>query len=435
MAGRSKEKLERLRGELAAINPACGAVPILTAELTDSKSLDKLMKQSDVIVSVAGPFWKLGLPLVRILSPHRTAAVASAEMHRTHACFVAGTACMPLRRRSERPARTQVEAAIRNGTHYCDIAGEVHFMRKTTATLHASAAAKNVKVVHSCGFDSVPSDLGTLLLVQHMKTKLGRACARVDLLVNDIKGAQSGGSLQSMFEQYLLPTEEVALCADPFCLNPPLAAGGTQREATADERDHYGLRYNSRLKRWTYPFQFAPINARVVRRSNGFLQYSPNFKCARSPYLVPCGGQAVQCKRATSRRGARVQIQRGARGRGAHRRDAGCHRAHVRAPLHHRGLPARLCDTDAAQTRRRPARGLPRAQPLEVHAARLDGGGSARQGQAVRGAPPSPACSLTHLAPPSQAQSASMALYRSRCLWHGVQCSRTFCALTATWWV
>ena len=173
-----------------------------------------------------------------------------------------------------------MEAAIRNGTHYCDIAGEVHFMRKTTATLHAAAAAKSVKVVHSCGFDSVPSDLGTLLLAQHMRQKLGRGCARVDLLVNDIKGAQSGGSLQSMFEQYLLPTEEVALCADPFCLNPPLPAGGTMREATADERDHYGFRYNSRLKRWTYPFQFAAINARVVRRSNGFLQYSPNFKCA-----------------------------------------------------------------------------------------------------------------------------------------------------------
>jgi short subunit dehydrogenase-like uncharacterized protein len=64
MAGRSQEKLERLRSQLSDINPACAAVPIITAELTDSKSLDKLAKQSDVIISVAGPFWKLGLPLV-----------------------------------------------------------------------------------------------------------------------------------------------------------------------------------------------------------------------------------------------------------------------------------------------------------------------------------------------------------------------------------
>lgn len=64
MAGRSQEKLERLRSQLADINPACAGVPIITADLTDSKSLDKLVKQSDVIISVAGPFWKLGLPLV-----------------------------------------------------------------------------------------------------------------------------------------------------------------------------------------------------------------------------------------------------------------------------------------------------------------------------------------------------------------------------------
>lgn len=174
----------------------------------------------------------------------------------------------------------QVEAAIRNGTHYCDIAGEVHFMRKTTSTLHAAAAAKSVKIVHSCGFDSVPSDLGTLMLVEHMQKKLQRSCARVDLLVSDIKGAQSGGSLESMFEQYMLPTEEIEMCDDPFCLNPPQVSA-TVRKATLEETDQFGMRYNKALQRWTYPFQFSPINSRVVRRSNGFLGYSPSFRCAR----------------------------------------------------------------------------------------------------------------------------------------------------------
>lgn len=60
----------------------------------------------------------------------------------------------------------QVEAALRNGTHYCDIAGEVHFLRKTVERLHAEAQAKKVKIVHSCGFDSVPSDLGAHMLVE-----------------------------------------------------------------------------------------------------------------------------------------------------------------------------------------------------------------------------------------------------------------------------
>lgn len=84
MAGRSKEKLERLRGELAAINPACAAVPILTAELTDSKSLDKLVKQSDVIVSVAGPFWKLGVPLVRNMHQHVKSFLAAHAQSADH---------------------------------------------------------------------------------------------------------------------------------------------------------------------------------------------------------------------------------------------------------------------------------------------------------------------------------------------------------------
>ena len=64
MAGRSTEKLEKLRSDLAEVDPAMMDVPILTADLNDNKSMDKLVKQSDVLISVAGPFWKLGMPLV-----------------------------------------------------------------------------------------------------------------------------------------------------------------------------------------------------------------------------------------------------------------------------------------------------------------------------------------------------------------------------------
>jgi short subunit dehydrogenase-like uncharacterized protein len=178
----------------------------------------------------------------------------------------------------------QVDAAVRNGTHYCDIAGEVHFMCKTLRSLHDTATNKNVKVVHSCGFDSTPSDLGTLLLVEHMAKKLQKQCARVDLLVNEIKGAQSGGSLQSMFEQFELPEDVLKECDHPFCLNPrpkgTEGQEGTLRAPTKEEKDQFGMRYNKALQRWTYPFQFSPINTRVVRRSAALLGYSPNFRCA-----------------------------------------------------------------------------------------------------------------------------------------------------------
>lgn len=179
----------------------------------------------------------------------------------------------------------QVEASLRQHTHYCDIAGETHFMRRTTSTLHDTAATRGVKIVHSCGFDSVPSDLGALMLVRHMKEVLHRPAARIVLMVNDMKGGQSGGSLRSMFEAYMLPEEEIAQCEDPFCLNPPPEPPAPGQEAaeprkpTQEETDQFGMRYNQHLNRWTYPFQFAPINARVVRRSAALLNYGPQFKC------------------------------------------------------------------------------------------------------------------------------------------------------------
>jgi short subunit dehydrogenase-like uncharacterized protein len=170
-------------------------------------------------------------------------------------------------------------------------------MRRTASTLHDAAVAKGVKIVHSCGFDSVPSDLGTRMLVDHMRAALGRPPGRVALLVNDIKGGQSGGSLASIFEQYLLPDEEVELCADPFCLNPPPKAGDPPpRKPTKEETDQFGMRYNQALNRWTYPFQFSAINSRVVRRSAAFLDYGPAFRCAAGPLKILgvrrllCGG-------------------------------------------------------------------------------------------------------------------------------------------------
>ena len=171
----------------------------------------------------------------------------------------------------------QVEAAIRNGTHYCDIAGEVHFIRKTATSLHGAAAAKNVKVVHACGFDSVPSDLGALLLVEHMRSKLQRAPHAISNLVQEAKGAQSGGSLESVLLQYMLPEDEMKGCEDPFCLNPQKSA---QRVPNRYEVDTFGMRYDRGLQCWKYPFQFAPINSRVVRRSAALLDYSDGFQCA-----------------------------------------------------------------------------------------------------------------------------------------------------------
>jgi hypothetical protein len=132
-----------------------------------------------------------------------------------------------------------------------------------------------------------------------MRTKLSRRPARMNLLVNDIKGAQSGGSLQSMFEQYMLPPDEMHACQDPFCLDSCTSTAGVTnaakqegtkegdtkadvpplRAANHEETDQFGVRYNKQLNKWTYPFQFSPINSRVVRRTCSLLGAPRSFKC------------------------------------------------------------------------------------------------------------------------------------------------------------
>ena len=113
-----------------------------------------------------------------------------------------------------------MEASLRNNTHYCDIAGEVHWMHKTIRKYHEQAKAKNVKIVHSCGFDSVPSDLGVFMLSRHMKSALNRSCGRIDLIVNEAKGGSSGGSIQSVFAQYGADESLIDACKDVYCLAP-----------------------------------------------------------------------------------------------------------------------------------------------------------------------------------------------------------------------
>ncbi|NJR41414.1 MAG: hypothetical protein HC767_00900 [Akkermansiaceae bacterium] len=155
-----------------------------------------------------------------------------------------------------------------------------------------------------------------------MREEFARKPSRINLMVNHMKGAQSGGSLITMFEQYMLPDDEMQLCEDPFCLDAvPTKDGkgaassssstggaGVQkqeagkdadpasgsirtpklREVTTEETDQFGVRYNKQLNKWTYPFQFSPINSRVVRRTCALLYGQPRlFKCV--PQQLCCG--------------------------------------------------------------------------------------------------------------------------------------------------
>jgi short subunit dehydrogenase-like uncharacterized protein len=220
LAGRSMRQLAGVREGLGA---AASAWPLLAADAADRRSLAALARAARVVVTTVGPYHARGLALVG-------------------ACAEAGT-------------------------DYADLAGEVLFIRDSIDCCHDVAAGAGARIVHGCGFDSIPSDLGVLLL--HQAAAAGGAGDLQDttLAVTGLRGGISGGMLASLMGQQ----DEVrasARCrrvvADPYALSPDRAA----EPDLGDERDLDWVRYDGQLGMWTGPFAMAGINTRVVRRSN-----------------------------------------------------------------------------------------------------------------------------------------------------------------------
>jgi short subunit dehydrogenase-like uncharacterized protein len=134
-------------------------------------------------------------------------------------------------------------------------------------THHAAAAASGARIVHCCGFDSIPSDLGVFFLSEALRAR-GRELARADAFLVDSKGGASGGTLASAFgvaeEMQRDPALRSSL-ANPYVLVP----GGSGLDRS-DMRAPY---YEPRLNAWTAPFVMAAVNGPIVRRSNALLDY------------------------------------------------------------------------------------------------------------------------------------------------------------------
>ncbi|KAL3137540.1 hypothetical protein ABBQ38_004823 [Trebouxia sp. C0009 RCD-2024] len=225
MAGRSREKLERERASLTNEFPAAKDAAILIGDADDLDSLQKIASQTKVLISTAGPFAKLGSKVV--------------------------------------------EACVLSGTHYCDCTGEIPWVMRMVAAHHTEAARRGVKIVPCCGFDSVPSDIGTLYMVDYMQENLNRRCKKVTHLFGESKGAASAATLTSLFGAYFQEdSKERRQSSDPYCLDPPDSLRGP------DKAEDLRMHYNSPTKKWTMPFLMAPINTRIVRRSNALLHHS-----------------------------------------------------------------------------------------------------------------------------------------------------------------
>ncbi|KAL3152250.1 hypothetical protein ABBQ32_001329 [Trebouxia sp. C0010 RCD-2024] len=146
-------------------------------------------------------------------------------------------------------------------------------MRHILDKYHAAAKQQGVRIVHCCGFDSIPSDLGTCLVVDHLN-RLGKKAASVTTLFGKISGSASGGTIESILNQLgNEPWKDQKAAAHPYSLNPPSSRQGSTT-------DQLLPKYNKDQGCWTCPFIMSSVNTRIVRRSAALQSslYGENFK-------------------------------------------------------------------------------------------------------------------------------------------------------------
>lgn len=220
LGGRSQAKLEAVR---SGLGPRAADWPIVVADSADPAALLALAQSTRAVATTVGPYLRYGLPLV--------AACAEA------------------------------------GTHYADLTGEVLFMRRAIDDHDERAQATGARIVHTCGFDSIPSDLGVFLLAEAARERGLGTLTDTTYVVKKVRGGVSGGtvdSLRGQLDEARRDRTSRAILLDPYALSP-------DREAEPDlgpQRDPMGVEHDPALGGFLAPFVMGTINTRVVRRSN-----------------------------------------------------------------------------------------------------------------------------------------------------------------------
>lgn len=227
IAGRSDAKLSALR---ATFGEPASNLSILVADAQSAESLRSLCAQTRVVMSTVGPYALYGEPLVK--------------------------------------------ACAETGTDYCDLTGEVHWVKRMIERYEGLAQQTGARIVHCCGYDSIPSDLGVYFLQQQAHQRFGQYCSRVKMRVKAAKGGASGGTIASM----LNVAKEMAADADlrkelanPYSICPPVDYERPRQKPILS------VAYDDDAKAWMGPFVMASVNERVVQRSNALLHYHKNF--------------------------------------------------------------------------------------------------------------------------------------------------------------
>src|SRR5690606_30421123 len=160
-----------------------------------------------------------------------------------------------------------------SGTDYCDLTGEVQWMRRMIDRYQTAAEASGARIVHACGFDSIPSDLGVYFCQQQAKQRYGEYCKYIKMRVRKMRGGMSGGTVASMVngaKEALADRQVRNLMSNPYALCPPYHGYWVRQHNPQVE-------FDEDLNSWTAPFIMSGINTRVVFRSNA-LQGDPYGK-------------------------------------------------------------------------------------------------------------------------------------------------------------
>lgn len=218
IAGRSQARLNELK---ASLGEAAAKLPVIIADAGNDDQLTAMCEQTRVIISTVGPYALYGEPLVR--------------------------------------------ACVRTGTDYCDLTGEVQWIRRMIERYEEEAKSSGARIVHCCGFDSIPSDMGVWYLQGQAEQTFGEPCVDVRMRAKVVKGGLSGGTVASMINIAREAASDPQLrkeLANPFSICPPEHRSQTRQPSLSSAQ------YDDTFDVWLAPFVMGAINTRVVHRSN-----------------------------------------------------------------------------------------------------------------------------------------------------------------------
>ncbi len=223
MAGRSQAKLESVR---AALGEGASGIELMVADAADESALQALCTQTRVVISTVGPYALYGSPLVK--------------------------------------------TCVDTGTDYVDLTGEVQWIHRMIEAHEADAQKSGARILHCCGFDSVPSDLGVHFHQKVAREKFGEPAAQIRMQVARIKGGASGGTVASIVNIARELSRDRSLrkiLTDPYALVTDGKARVRQPNISSPQRD-------PEAGAWLGPFVMAAVNTRIVHRSNALSGYA-----------------------------------------------------------------------------------------------------------------------------------------------------------------